>query len=139
MRRVRRSWRWFVVLAGVACVAALPAVVGAFPARAREVPPAELATTILASTHPYSGYLESSGHLGLPDVGAPAALLSAQSKIRVWWLEPSAWRVDLLTNTGETDTYGDGTGTWTWDSESRRVRRVDGERVGVALGGPGIK
>jgi len=99
------------------------------PARAREVPPPDLAAAIMGSTHPYSGYAEASGRLGLPELGdldAAAGLLSNVSKVRVWWLEPSAWRVDLLTNTGETDVYGDATGSWTWDSEARRVRRVDG-------------
>ena len=129
MKRLRRSWRWFAVLAGVVCLAAIPAVVGALPARARDVPPADLAAAIVGSTHPYSGYAEASGRLGLPELGdlnAAAGLLSNQTKVRVWWLEPAAWRVDLLTNTGETDVYGDAAGTWTWDSEARRVRRVDG-------------
>jgi hypothetical protein len=129
VKRLRRSWRWFAVLAGVVCLAAIPAVVGALPARARDVPPADLAAAIAASTHPYIGYADASGRLGLPELGdlnAAAGLLSNQTKIRVWWLEPAAWRVDLVTNTGETDVYGDGAGTWTWDSEARRVRRVDG-------------
>ena len=129
MKRVRRSWRWFIVVAGVICLGAVPAVVGALPARARDVAPTDLAAAILASTHPYSGYAEASGRLGLPELGdldAAAGLLSNVSKVRVWWLEPTAWRVDLLTNTGETDVYGDATGSWTWDSEARRVRRVDG-------------
>jgi hypothetical protein len=129
VQRVRRSWRWFAVLAGVVGVAAIPAVIGALPARARDVAPAELAAAVLAAAHPYSGYAEASGRLGLPELGdldAPAGLLSNQTKIRVWWLEPTAWRVDQLSDTGETDVYGDGTGTWTWDSEARRVRRIDG-------------
>jgi hypothetical protein len=129
LQRVRRSWRWFAVLAGVVALGAVPAVVGARPARARDVAPADLAAAVLHSTHPYSGYAEASGRLGLPELGdldGPAALLSSQSKVRVWWLQHTAWRVDLLTNTGETDVYGDAGGTWTWDSEARRVRRLDG-------------
>jgi hypothetical protein len=129
VKRLRRSWRWFAVLAGVVCLASIPAVVGALPARARDVAPADLAAAVLGSSHPYSGYAEASGRLGLPELGdldAAAGLLSNVSKVRVWSLEPAAWRVDLLTNTGETDVYGDATGTWTWDSEARRVRRVDG-------------
>jgi len=130
VKRLRRSWRWFAVLAGVVCLGALPAVVGALPARARQVPPADLAAAVLASARPFSGYVETSGRLGLPELGdidAAASLLSTQSKMRVWWRDPAAWRVDLLTNTGESDVYGDATGTWTWDSEARRVRRLDGE------------
>jgi hypothetical protein len=129
VQRLRRSWRWFAVLAAVVCVVAIPAVIGALPARARDVPPAALAAAVLEATHPYSGYAEASGRLGLPELGdldAPAGLLSNQTKIRVWWLEPTAWRVDQLSDTGETDVYADATGTWTWDSEARRVRRIDG-------------
>jgi hypothetical protein len=129
VRRVRRSWRWFVVLAGVAILVSLPAVIGAAPARARAVAPTDLAAAIAASTHPYSGYVQTIGTLPLPDVSAvdtTTSLLSGSSQLRVWWLDPRAWRVDLLSPTGESDTYGDATGTWTWDSEARRVRRTEG-------------
>jgi hypothetical protein len=118
-----------VVLAGVAILVSLPAVIGAFPARARAVAPAELAAAITTSTHPYSGYVQTSGTLALPDlssVDTASALLSGSAQLRVWWLDPTAWRVDLLSPTGESDTYADRTGTWTWDSEARRIRRVDG-------------
>ena len=118
------------MLVGLAGLVALPGVLGALPARAREVPPDELAAAVVASTQPYSGYVETLGRLGLPDLGqvdVATTLLSGASKLRVWWLEPAAWRVDLLSYTGESDMYGDATGTWTWDSEARRVRRVDGE------------
>jgi hypothetical protein len=129
LRRVRRSWRWFVVLAGVALLVALPAVIGAWPVRARAEAPADLAAAIKTSRHAYSGYVQTSGSLALPDLSAidtTSALLSGSSQMRVWWLDPAAWRVDLLSPTGESDTYGDGSGTWTWDSEARRVRRIDG-------------
>jgi hypothetical protein len=128
--RWKRSWRWLVVAAGVAMLVAIPAIVGAVPADAPAVAPETLSHSIMASTtQTYSGYVESAGHLGLPDVpGADAALglLGGTSKLRAWYASPTAWRVDLLSTTGETDTYGDATGTTTWDSLNRTVQRVDG-------------
>jgi hypothetical protein len=129
LRRVRRSWRWIVVVAGVAVLVSLPAVIGALPARARDVAPADLAARITSSSHAYSGFVQTSGSLALPDLSSidtTAALLSGSSMLRVWWMAPTAWRVDLLSPTGESDSYGDATGTWTWDSEARRVRRTEG-------------
>jgi hypothetical protein len=114
----------------VAVLVAVPAIVGALPADAPPVAPETLARSIMSSTNrPYSGYVETAGHLGLPDVpGADAALglLGGTSKLRAWYASPTAWRVDLLSTTGETDTYGDATGTTTWDSLNRTVQRVDG-------------
>jgi hypothetical protein len=129
VRRLGRSWRWAVVVAGVAVLAAIPAVVGALPVRATAVEPEQLASAIVGSAAaPYQGYVETRGQLGLPDlpdVDTATALLGGPAKIRVWRASPTAWRVDLLNTTGETDTYGDATGTWTWDSNDRRVARVE--------------
>ena len=129
MRRLGRSWRWAVVVAGVAILAAIPAVVGALPVRATAVEPAQLAAAIIGSSAaPYQGYVETRGQLGLPDlpdVDTATSLLGGPAKIRVWRAAPTAWRVDLLNPTGETDVYGDATGTWTWDSNDRRVSRTE--------------
>jgi hypothetical protein len=129
-----------VVVAGVAAVAAVPAVVGVLPVRATAVEPAQLAATIVASTAaPYYGYVETRGQLGvpdLPDVDTATSLLGGPAKIRVWRADPTAWRVDLLSPTGETDTYGDATGTWTWDSNDRRVWRTDQSPGAVRLPRP---
>jgi hypothetical protein len=128
------------VAVGTAVVAAVPAVVGAWPVRATAVEPDQLAATVLASTdRPYQGYVEARGSLGLPDLpGASTAtgLLGGPSKIRVWRASSTAWRVDLLDPTGETDTYGDATGTWTWESSDRRVWRTEVVRDAVRLPQP---
>jgi hypothetical protein len=140
MGRVARRWRWAVVVAGVAALAAIPAVVGALPVRATAVDATQLAATIAASTAaPYQGYVETRGQLGipdLPDVDQATSLLGGPAKIRVWRADPTAWRVDLLSTTGETDTYGDATGTWTWDSADRRVWRTDQAPGAVRLPRP---
>ncbi len=140
MGRVARRWRWAVVVAGIAVLAAIPAVVGALPVRAPAVDPGQLASTIGASAAaPYQGYVETRGQLGipdLPDVDQATALLGGPAKIRVWRADPTAWRVDLLSTTGETDTYGDATGSWTWDSNDRRVWRTDQAPGAVRLPRP---
>jgi hypothetical protein len=137
---VVRSWRWAVVVAGAVALAAVPAIIGALPVKATTVEPSQLAAAIVASTAaPYQGYVETRGQLGIPDlpeVDTATALLGGPAKIRVWRADPTAWRVDLLTTTGETDTYGDGTGTWTWDSNDRRVARTEQSPTAVRLPRP---
>ena len=140
VRGVARRWRWAVVVAGAALLAAIPAVVGALPVRATAVEPLELATAIAGSaTAPYQGYVETRGQLGIPDlpeVDTATSLLGGPAKIRVWRADPASWRVDLLSTTGETDTYGDATGTWTWDSADRRVWRTEQAPGAVRLPRP---
>src|SRR5215831_3859784 len=79
-----RSWRWAVVVAGVAVLAAVPAVVGALPVRATAVEPSQLAAAIVGSTAaPYQGYVETRGQLGipdLPDIDTATALLGGPAK-----------------------------------------------------------
>src|SRR5262249_4878915 len=88
MNRVVRRWRWAVVVALVALLAAIPAVVGALPVRATSVAPAQLAAAIVASaSKPYQGYIETRGQLGLPDlpdVDTATSLLGGPAKIRAW-------------------------------------------------------
>ncbi len=135
---LKRAWRWWVVLAAVAVLVGLPWLVARLPADAAAVAPTELAARITASAaHPYSGSVETRGAVLLPDIlGAEEAvdLLGGTSRLRVWVAGPTSWRVDVLTRTGERDTYRDARGIRVWDSERRLVTRTRGEAI---LGLPG--
>ena len=70
---------------------------------------AQLRTRILASAdEPYAGYAESNATFGLPPVArltGLTSLLNGVTKIRVWHATPARWRVDVLSDAGERDTY----------------------------------
>jgi len=127
----RRSWRWGVVAAGTAVLLLLPSVVGALPARTTTLSAQELLRRVRAShAVAWSGYGESRGALGLPDVdqlGDLPALLGDTTRVRAWWRGPDDWRADALTLVDETDTTRDPGGSWTWRSADLRAVRVEGE------------
>ena len=130
--RMRRAWRWWVVLAAVAVLVALPWLVQRLPADVADVAPAELAARITASAdRPYSGSVETRGAVLLPDIpGAETAtgLLGGTSRLRVWVARPDSWRVGVLTRTGEQDMYAGERRITQWDSERRLVTRMrDGD------------
>src|SRR5829696_8093598 len=107
--RGERWRRWSTVAAGVAVLLALPAVAGRLPAAESQLDAGTLRERILASAgQPYSGYAESTGQLGLPELSQldqVAALLSGTTRIRAWFAAPDRWRVDDLTPAGERGTY----------------------------------
>ncbi len=117
-----RGWRWSVVLAAAAALAAVPTLVAALPASGGGPSAAQLLARIKASAAVgYSGYAESSGGLALPvtsDFSSLTDLLGDTSQLRVWWRSGQDWRVDLLSATGESDMQQDGPTTWTWDYEA---------------------
>ena len=129
--RAPAGWRWLVVGGVVAVLVALPALVGAVPARDRPVAAGELLARVLASDRvAYQGYAEARAGLGLPDVpraGRVVALLGETTRMRAFVAGPGVWRVDELTPIGERDTYHDGWGTWLWDSGERRAVATRGE------------
>ncbi len=128
MGRLRRAWRWWVMLAAVAVLVSIPSLVQRLPIDAADVEPAELAARISASGgRPYSGSVEARGGVLLPDIpGAETAveLLGGTARLRAWVAGPDSWRVDQLTRTGEHDTYATGRGLLEWDSERRVVTRT---------------
>src|SRR6266487_3268102 len=87
-----RWWRWVVLLAAVAVLAALPALAGALPVPGRGVPAATLLARVQASAPvPYQGYAESRAGLGLPDVpnaSGVVALLGETTRMRAWVASP---------------------------------------------------
>ena len=126
--------RWAAVAAGAVLTGA---VVTLAPAaltgeqRTEPGPARELLTRAQASDSvAYTALASSRGTLGLPDLprfGAVAALLGGTTRARVWWVAPSAWRVDVLSATGEQGTYGTAGGVVTWDYERNALVRIVGE------------
>ncbi|MCU1691593.1 MAG: Sigma regulatory protein MucB/RseB, partial [Frankiales bacterium] len=113
----------------VAVLAALPSLAGLLPASA-SAPPDLLRRVQQSQTTGWSGLGESTGALALPDVrelsGLPE-LLGATTRTRVWWRGPTAYRVDVVRPTGETDVVVDPAGSWTWDSADARAVRLQGQ------------
>ena len=133
-RQARR--RWAVVAAGVTSVVLLPALLpdllpALLPhsvATSADTSAAELVRRALASASvPHAGLARSRGDLGIPQLPRledVAARLGSVTTARVWWADPSAWRVDVLSSTGERDSYGDAAGLTQWDYEDYRLTDV---------------
>jgi hypothetical protein len=130
--------RWALVAAGVTVLICLPAVTavatsfitGLNSENASTPVPRVLIQRALASADvPYSGLAQSTGTLGLPDLpqlGDVAAELGGTTRTRVWWASDQAWRVAVLSSTGEQDVYGDHGRTVLWDYEQARLTEVIG-------------
>jgi MucB/RseB N-terminal domain len=125
--------RWLLVAVGLAITCALPAVASALPVAApRSANPVELRTRMLASANlPYSGYVESDGALGVPNLGKLSditAMLDGSTRMRVWQASASSWRADVLSDAGERDTYQLRGKTYTWDSGGELLTEVTGDQ-----------
>jgi hypothetical protein len=123
-----RSWRWLVVLAGVAVLVAVPFAVRRIPVAGSSISAADLLHRIQSSADVrYSGFAESTGGLALPvsnRFNSLNELFGATTQLRVWWRGSHDWRVDAVTPAGETDLHGDRAGTWVWDYESNTAVRA---------------
>jgi hypothetical protein len=113
----------------VVVLAALPALVGAWPAADDDRSAIDLHAAALASVDvQFSGYAESSGGLALPvadQLSSLADMFSDRTEMRVWWRGAADNRVDVVSAGGETDVYRDADGTWTWEYEADRATRTD--------------
>jgi hypothetical protein len=122
--------RWAVVLAGVAVLAGLPAVIAAWPVHAPAVAPDRLRGLIVGSAdRPFEGYAEVQTNLGLPDLpafGDLTDLSTGTTRMRAWYAAPSAWRIAVITTTGETDTYQTADSIYIWDFERNLLSRTTG-------------
>jgi hypothetical protein len=128
--------RWTAACAGIALLVAAPSLVhgatrwyDAANDASAPAPAALLAAAARSSEIGYAGLAEARGTLGLPDLtafGSVAALLGQTTRLRVWWRTPQAWRVDTVTTTGETGTYGAGAQVVVWDYERRHLRTEPG-------------
>jgi hypothetical protein len=124
--------RWALVAGGVALLCAMPVIDSALPVTVPHVPPAAVRTHILASeARPYAGYAESDATFGLPaglaGFSGVTSLLDGVTRMRVWQAAPNRWRVDVLSDVGEDDTYESGRGSYLWDSSSELLTQVLGQ------------
>ena len=127
--------RWLVVLLAAAALVATPLAVGARPAVASDVAAPELAGRVQRSaTVAWSGYVESTGTLQVPDSDSfanLAQLLGEDNDLRVWWRGADDWRVDRIRSTGETDLFrrGGASVRWVFESETATVTPVSAVRL----------
>ena len=123
--------RWAAVLGGVLLLCALPTLDSALPVTAPRVSPATLRTHILASANrPFEGYAESNASFGLPPLNGftdLTSLLDGVTRMRVWQAAPDRWRVDVLSDVGERDTYQTPRFSYIWDSQSELLTKVIGK------------
>nr|WP_294697041.1 hypothetical protein [uncultured Friedmanniella sp.] len=103
------SARWLVVLFAAAALVITPLAWAARPTTDTPVSAVDLARRVQGSAAlPWSGLVETSGSLSIPESDSFAALgqlLGEDNVLRVWWRGADDWRVDRLRSTGETDLY----------------------------------
>jgi hypothetical protein len=131
---IRVVRRWALVAAGVALLCGLPVIASALPADVPRLTASQLRARILASAdESYAGYAESNATFGLPPVSGLTgltALLNGATKMRVWQATPSRWRVDVLSDAGERDTYQLSRDTsYIWDSGDELLTKVRGPQA----------
>jgi hypothetical protein len=118
------------VACGVALICGLPAIVAAWPVPASSLSAAALRARMLrAAGAPYQGYVESSVDLdlpSLPDLADVSSLLDGVTDQYAWYRSPGEWRSDVITQTGETDTYQTGKGTFQWEYSENLLTRIVG-------------
>jgi hypothetical protein len=126
----RAMRRWALVAAGVALLCAMPAIDSALPVSVPRMSAIQLRSRILASASlPYAGYAESNAAFGLPSLTGlsdVAALLDGVTRMRVWQAAPDSWRVDVLSDVSEQDTYQTPHASYIWDSGSELLTEVLG-------------
>ena len=118
---MRPIHRWSLVALAVALVVLVPMAVRARPVADEPMSARDLLARVQGSEGAaYAGTVEVHGRLGLPvsdhftDV---ADLLGSDTRMRVWWRDADAWRVDKLLPTGEIDLFHHGHVTTRWDYE----------------------
>ena len=126
--------RWAVVVAGVALLCGLPVIASALPVSVPRLTASQLRARILASAdESYAGYAESNATFGLPPVSGLTgltSLLNGVTKMRVWQATPGRWRVDVLSDAGERDTYQlSGCRSYIWDSGDQMLTEVRGRQT----------
>ena len=100
MRPMTAARRWLLVGCAVLLLLAAPFVVRALPAHDEDVSAVALLHRIQGSRDvAFSGYVETTGSVALPDnedLSSLTKLLGRTNKVRVWWRDPSTWRVSTL-------------------------------------------
>jgi hypothetical protein len=130
--RIQVVRRWAVVAAGLTALCALPVLASALPASVPALTAGQLRGRILASAaESYAGYAESNATFGLPTLPGlrdVTSLLDGVTKMRVWEAAPDLWRVDVLSDAGERDTYQLGPRSFIWDSGQELLTEVTGQQ-----------
>ena len=126
-------WRWAVPLAVVAAAALVigvrPIVADASPTLPPRTAAQLLASLPEAAAQPFSGTVETTARLGLPDLPSSVqgqhaplsvtSLLAGTHTLRVWYAGPDRQRVALVSDLAEADVIHDGNDAWAWSSDSR--------------------
>jgi ABC-type multidrug transport system fused ATPase/permease subunit len=123
--------KWSVVALGLALLCGLPVIASALPVSVPALTASQLRGRILASAgESYAGYAESNATFGLPSLAGLAdltSLLDGVTRMRVWQAAPDRWRVDVLSDAGERDTYQLGARTYIWASGQELLTEVLGQ------------
>ena len=130
--RVQVVRRWAVVAVGLTALCAMPVLASALPPSVPKMTASQLRGRILASAdESYAGYAESNATFGLPELPGlrdVTSLLDGVTKMRVWEAGPDLWRVDVLSDAGERDTYQLGSRSFIWDSGEELLTEVAGQQ-----------
>jgi hypothetical protein len=132
--RIRGAHRWAAVAVGLAVLCGLPVIASALPVSVPALTASQLRGRILASAdESYAGYAESSATFGLPPLAGLTgltSLLDGVTKMRVWQATPTRWRVDVLSDAGERDTYQlSGCRSYIWNSGDQLLTEVRGRQT----------
>jgi len=133
MNRLSQRWRWTVpgvVAAAVALVVGVrPVIADASPTLPPRTAAQLLASLPDAASHPFSGTVRTTAHLGLPDLPssvqgqhAPVSatsLLTGTHTLRVWYAGPDRQRIALVNDLAEADLIHSGQDVWAWNSDTR--------------------
>lgn len=122
-----------VVIAGAIAV---PAMASADTSSATKTPQQVLALIAKAKDVSYSGTLQQTSDLGLPQLPSSASgstqdsasnvleLLSGTHKLRVFVDGPTKQRAQVLDSLAERDVIRNGSTVWTWDSKKQEATKV---------------
>jgi hypothetical protein len=123
-----------VVAVGLAVLCGLPVIASALPVSVPALTASQLRGRILASAdESFAGYAESNATFGLPPLSGLTgltSLLDGVTKMRVWQATPTRWRVDVLSDAGERDTYElGGYRSYNWDSGDQLLTEILGQQT----------
>lgn len=126
--------RWAVVAVGLAVLCGLPVIASALPVSVPALTASQLRGRILASAdESFAGYAESNATFGLPPLSGLTgltSLLDGVTKMRVWQATSTRWRVDVLSDAGERDTYElGGYRSYIWDSGDQLLTEIIGQQT----------
>jgi outer membrane lipoprotein-sorting protein len=135
--RLSRRARWAVPAGVVAIAAAVTAGSMITVAQASPELPARSPAQLLAAVAGHTGLppamtgtvveTASLGIPDLPDTGSPTSitsLLAGSHTIKVWYANPTHFRLAVPVTMGETDLIRNGSTAWYWQSKSNTVNRM---------------